>query len=504
MTIMRRGRHVPAAAGLAVSAVVLAAAPALAHEAWLLSPLERVSLAATPLSDVWRGLGWAAAGIGLALLLAIALAEALDRHLQPFEQRVDRRYQASLRHFGLLVLRVTLGALMIAAALGFSPRVGTPLFAEPTLFVPDLQLARVTDFAAPVAGLQLLAGAALVLGIYVNIASLITMGLVAAGFAWFGPQVMLNYAGHVLAPAFVLLIEDRDRFEHVNPRDAAPERLAQRLLPFMTLERSLIVLRVVTGATFMYLAFMDKFLHSPQLERIIAEQGMPTFGIDPETLVFLMSAVEFAGGFALVAGIAERIVAVALIGAMLFFHLVLAEPPLVHVNIFGILIAIVLLGPGYLSAQGLAPGHQRRGFALFRVGLAAVLCVVIATAGAWVSRVRPAIAFDDARLVRVADGARPELRGAVVEPLGGGFLRLSLDVAGFSFGHGGDGHAHLYADGERLATVMQPEAVVGPVPPGTAEIVVTLMDHRHRYLVDTDGALFARTIPLADPVARAD
>ncbi|MEM8958593.1 MAG: DoxX family membrane protein [Pseudomonadota bacterium] len=482
--------------------------PAHAHEAWLIHPLKMVGLFDTPLSDVWTRVTVLSIATGCVLLIGLAVADYLDRRFQPLEQKLDRKYRDTSREWALLILRMTLGLLMVSAAFGLNPRHGTPYFVEPTLFVPDLELSSVTNFYLPFAGVELLIGAALILGIYVNFASLLTILLVFLGFYWFGFEIMFAYAGHILAPAFVLIIEDRDRFEHVTPRDAWPEKFVQKLLPFMTIERSLILFRVLVGLNFMYLAVMDKYLHSPQLETIMLEHNMPTFGIPAANLIFVMAAVELACGFALVIGIAERIVACVIIGAMMFFVVTLGESPLIHANIFGILIAIILLGPGYLSPdKEVAPAGQTLRLAVARVSAAGVMCVAIALSGLWVSDLRAMMPPADARLVH-ATGLpehQPMLNGAQLQELGDGFYRILIDTSNFRFTGNVEpietlefqGHAHVYIGEEKLATLYAAEGIFGPVPEDTPSVTVSLMNPLHCF-VATDDGLLAMEIPLGD------
>jgi uncharacterized membrane protein YphA (DoxX/SURF4 family) len=489
--------------------------PAVAHEAWLLKPREMYALYEQPLSAVWRDVSLLSIVTASLLLVGLVLAEYLDRRFQPFEQILDRRHQEPARHWALLILRISLGMLLIASALGLNTREGTALFAEPTLFVPDLELSAVSNLVSVIAGIELILGVALVLGIYVNFCSLLVIVLVALGFFWFGPQIMLSYAGHILAPAFILLVEERDRFEHVTSRDSLPEQFVQRLLPFMTLERNLILMRVVTGLTFIYLAVMHKYLNSPHLEQIIAQRDVPTFGISPGPLVFFMAATELVCGFALVVGIAERIVAIVLIVAIFFFALVLGESVVMHANILGILIAIIFLGPGYMHAdRSITPSRKQLGLAASRVTGAAALCAVIGASGLWVERLRAFLPHADARLayVKAAPDMQPRISDVIIEPLGSGFYRIEVETINFRFtrDHFGfqrdsyramdgmfQGHAHIHAGEGKRFVLEGPVGVFGPVGADTRQLFVSLMSPRHRFLANADG-LFAREVTLPD------
>lgn len=497
----------------ALAALSLTPTLALAHEAWLLAPREMLDTLDRPVSEVWQRITWLSIAIGVGTILVLVVLEYADRRLQPLEQQIDRQNAEKMRHWALLVLRVSLGLMMIAAAIGLNPRHGTAYFSEPVLFVPDLEFSAATSYVHLLAGLELVIGVALVAGIYVNLAAIGVILMVLIGFFLFDAQVMFSYAGHLVAPAFVLLIEDADRFEHKNPADAYLERWTQRLLPFLTIERSLVLMRVFTGLTFMYLAVVDKYLHSPQLERIIETNSFPTFGIPPEYLVFIMAAVELAGGFALVVGIAERLVAVFLICAMVMFAVVLGESPLLHANIFGILIAIFLLGPGYWNDKPLEMGARRLGFAGLRVLSIVALAAVIVFSSSWVNDLRARVPSSDARLVWYTgpEDRRPVLQEVQVEKVGDSFYRLRIVAQNFvltsypnpyweeSF----QGHAHVYSGKYQLATLYSDEAIVGPISEDITQLTVALMNPLHCYIKTSDGILM-QTVNLDTNVATTE
>ncbi|MEM9431530.1 MAG: hypothetical protein AAGA32_18830 [Pseudomonadota bacterium] len=59
----------------------------------------------------------------------------------------------------------------------------------------------------------------------------------------------------------------------------------------------------------------------------------------------------------------------------------------------------------------------------------------------------------------------------------------------------GLGHGHVYVGGMKLSRLYQPEARIGPLPPGTHEVRVTLNTNDHRaYVVDDEPVTASATI----------
>ncbi len=493
-----------------VVALLLISSEAKAHEAWLLTPLQMLDLFQRPLAWVWQDVTLFSLTIALVLLLGMVLAEYLDGRFDHLKRSITDRNPRNRIRWALVVLRYSLGLLMIFAALGLNPRAGTAPLSEPTLFVSDLELGAVTELALPIAGLQLVLGVALIFGIYVGFASLLTIVLVGIGFYLFGIQVMLSYAGQVVPPALVLLLYSGSEFARWRPLSRVRHAPAGSHPSISALGRIDLLLRVPTGLTFMYLAVTDKYLNSPLFEQIIRDHDMPTFGIPPELLVFIMFAIEIAGGLALVLGIVERFVALVFIGAMMFFAVMLGESPLIHANIIGILFAVIILAPKNTpSDRSIASSGRLTLSQSLRLGTASVLCGLIAFSSVWVGDLRAALPAADVRLVYARGPAaeQPQLRDVAVEPLGDRFYRLRIAADNFRFTTDPqamnadyfDGHAHVYVDGNKLMTLYAPTGIIGPLPEDATDIVVSLMNPNHCF-VATENGMLTRRIELPERI----
>ena len=66
-------------------------------------------------------------------------------------------------------------------------------------------------------------------------------------------------------------------------------------------------------------------------------------------------------------------------------------------------------------------------------------------------------------------------------------LHLKLNVTGFTFSvenmgkdnRYGEGHVHLYLDGNKVAKIFEPQYVLKDIPPGRHEVVVELAHNNH-------------------------
>lgn len=93
-----------------------------------------------------------------------------------------------------------------------------------------------------------------------------------------------------------------------------------------------------------------------------------------------------------------------------------------------------------------------------------------------------------------------------VEPLEGGAYRILLDAQDFTFApeamdgpHApGEGHAHLYLNGVKLARVVRSEYQLGALPSGRHTLRATLNTNDHRTYV-VDGAAVEAVLELVAP-----
>ena len=325
--------RLPAAAILATGA----AAPTRAHEAWLLTPSEIEALSRAPMPAIFTSSVTLGAAAAVACLIAIAALRAEDR-LGGIEARLAAPMARAAGDIGPLAIRIGLALMLALGALGLLPRAGVTAWAQPTFFVPDMQLSLVPgwDLLAPI---QLLLAVALAVGLGARIAGLAVIALSGVGLMAFGAP-FLGYAPHFAAPGLMLVIlgggaASLDRSFGMDAWLRPGARLAG--IGWSTA-------RALLGLTFVYLAATYK-LTQPTLIMAILDHGqMPLMGLPAEYAALAMTFVELLAGMLLAFGRLTRPIALFLIGAFTFFALTLGETPLFHANLYGAMAMLLLAG----------------------------------------------------------------------------------------------------------------------------------------------------------------
>ena len=318
---------------------------AAAHEAWLLSPSEEAALADAPLPELFLStpilLGASAVG-GVAAVLALAA----ENRFAAIERRLLAPMRALATDYGPLAIRLGLAATLAGAGLGALPRHGTEIWAEPTLFVPDMQLSMTTGWGW-LAFVQLVLALFLFAGLLTRTAATGVVLVACLGLWVFGMRFM-SYAPHFIAPALLLLAFGGGR--------ASLDRALQTgLIPEPGPDARRLLWRVVlvtTGATFVYLAITHKLTQPTLLIAILTHAEFPSFGISLDWVAFFMMWVEVIAGALLAIGRLVRPIALFLIGAFTFFAVVLGETPLFHANLYGLMAMLLLAGHRVPAALG--------------------------------------------------------------------------------------------------------------------------------------------------------
>ncbi|WP_157577998.1 hypothetical protein [Roseivivax halodurans] len=275
-----------------------------------------------------------------ACLIIFAAMRAEDQ-LQPLEDRLITPRAGALLDYGPVVLRLGLAIMLGLAALGGLPRHGTPHWTEPTLLVPDMQLALVSgaDWLVPA---QLCIAVFLLAGLGTRALGGIVVVLSVLGLFTFGP-VFLSYTPHFAAPGFILLLTgggawsgDRSLgLDHPFPIPTyATWRAAQ----------------VLTGVGFIYLAVAYKLFQPTLLIAILQHGEFPTFGLPYPVVALIMTGVEIICGILLALGRLVRPVALTITAAITFLALVLGETPLFHANLYGCMVMFALVGRSYVPS----------------------------------------------------------------------------------------------------------------------------------------------------------
>jgi uncharacterized membrane protein YphA (DoxX/SURF4 family) len=486
--------------------------PSQAHEVWLLTPAQVAALVTHPQPELFRYFNSVTMAIALSAGLVVAIATYADKFLVAQEVRFLNVLPQKPEQMMLTVCRLGLGVLCISASLGLAPRYGTSYFVAPTLFVSDLEISRLGSFLTRVFQYaQLGVGTLLITNIMARFAGMGIFILVGAGYFYFGKD-MTPYAGHLLAPAFLVVMLGGwfwpRRFENMAARS---EKATRGVLT---------VFRVLIGLNFMYLAIAFKIQQPNLLIAIIEGAGVPTFGFSVVLLSYIMGIVEFTIGLLIVVGVVVRPATLAAVGAMVFFMIVLKEPPHVHANIIGSTLALLIMGSGGETVQfharlvKSARNQARQAMTHYAqvwarrssnvlsqkinyAGLAAA-CVV-ALGGLW-TPVFAARADLPSTLFTLLPNAQPtpELEfKAERDSLG--HVIVNIDAKNYTFAALcartdvqspiASGHAHVYVNDRKLGMISIPQIDLGALKTGTYRVTVSLNDERHRFLVSKGKAL---------------
>lgn len=315
----------------------VAALPAIAHEAWLLTPAEIEALAAEPMPPLFASHFW----LGLAALIGVAVTIAALRaedFLRDHEERLFRPLMDRATMIGPLLLRLGLAMMLILAATGGLPRHGTDIWVEPTLLVPDMQLSMVPGWNWLIF-VQLGIAFLLILGLFTRAASAALIAVALFGPVLFGPM-FLCYTPHFAAPGLMLALAgggalslDRE-FAIVDP--LAPARALMQ--PGWRLAQ------ILVGGGFLYLAIAYKLTQPTLLIAILDHGSLPTFGLPNSVVALIMTGIEIICGALLIVGRLTRPVALAIIGAITVLAIGLNETPLFHANLYGVMIFFALSG----------------------------------------------------------------------------------------------------------------------------------------------------------------
>ena len=408
-----------------------------------------------------------------------------------------------------MLLRVSLAAMLALAALGGLPRHGTAPWAEPTLFVPDMQLSLAPGWGW-LAIAQLILAAFLAAGLLTRAAGLALVALSLLGLAAFGPT-FTAYAPHFIAPGLMLAVCGGGALaldRHVGTEDwlRPPERLARA---------GWIVALALIGGGFVYLGVTFK-LTQPTLIIAILEHGhVPVLGLPLPVVALVMAGVEVIAGTLFALRRLTRPIAIFLIGAFTFFALTLGESPLLHANLYGAMGFCLLSGrtfrppgrSGRRHAGGAAMTRWRA--ALARHGSFAVLAGLLAALSVAAPVLNAAAGPPRTLFLRLpATLPEPELALAASEAPDGSW-QLRIEASGFRFtalcvadaAAVPVGHAHVILDDRKIASAFVPVVDLGVLPPGDHQVQVVLRAQDHRALVGSHGLVQARIV-ISVPLAR--
>lgn len=321
----------------ALSFLCLAAGPGVAHEAWLLTPAEIADLATAPIPELFRSQLWL--GVSAALgLVAVLIALQCEHVLERFENRALAAISLDLKGLAPLLLRLGLSVMLILAALGGLPRHGTEPWVISTYLVPDMQLSDAM-WMQTLAALQMCLGLMLLFGIFTRAAGVMVVFLSLIGPFLFGLS-FLSYSLHFAAPGLLVFAFGPGKFA-LEQYFVSGQRKGFHFESGFHLYR---ISQVMMGIGFIYLGVAYKLFQPTLLIAILEHGEMPTFGLPMAVIALIMTGVEILCGALLVLGRLIRPVSLAVLGAISFLAIVLAETPLFHANLYGTLLFFLIHG----------------------------------------------------------------------------------------------------------------------------------------------------------------
>lgn len=322
--------------------------PALAHDTWVLTHDQESAAEGTPPPEIFTTVGFENVTISLLAIAFVVVWIWIGRTEWP--DRICRRLGlpeirfAPYQGYAALALRLGLAAMLITAAFGLHPRLGYALYESPVLFASDLEFRHLEGDWSWLIWWQVMLGLAFAAGLYVRVVSALFAVTVLFGFYLFS-WPMLAYGGVLLATAVYLIVRGGGRFQ--IPLPAVPSTAQFRAwLEAVPVERPQVILRVLTGLTFLYLGILFKFLHPAFLMEGIRHYDLPLFGFEAQTFVFIVATVETVVGVLITVGVRIRLLCVALVFALAFFTVAMDEGILGHSFLYGIVVAFFINGAG--------------------------------------------------------------------------------------------------------------------------------------------------------------
>ncbi|MEM8694117.1 MAG: hypothetical protein AAGG57_19890 [Pseudomonadota bacterium] len=320
-----------------ISFLVILATSADAHEAWLLTPSEIEELSVAPIPPLFRSRLFL--GIAATMGFAVSLfALRLEASITQLEDRLIAPFSRGFADVAPLFLRLGLASMLLLAAFGGLPRHGTSMWTTPTFLVPDMQLVGIA-LAGALTLVQLIVGFLLLLGLLTRICGAALVGFSMLGLAVFG-SAFGSYGLHFAGPGLIVIALGGGRFslDQAFHSDLG-QKVAFRSRKFLWRGAQILI-----GIGFVYLGIAYKLLQPTLLIAILEHGEMPTFGLPMPVVALVMTGVEILCGALLVLGRLVRPVALAILGAITFLAVVLGETPLFHANLYGALLAMLLIG----------------------------------------------------------------------------------------------------------------------------------------------------------------
>jgi len=330
---------------VALAALLLFAHTALAHEQWFVTAEQITEWNAKPKPRLYTT--WSAGNVTLIVTFLlftvgwVRLGYTGARELFPdLQVRL-----ASYGDFVAPILRFCVAWMLLSAAFGAEPRVGVAPFSSPTLFAPDLELRLLAPAWAWLRWAEVVIALALLLGAYVRFFAMLLLLLALLG-TWLFGMPMFSYAGALIGTCIYLLMQGPGRYFLPLPA-ALVFTGPQSWLTSQPRQRAQAIMRVLTGATVLYLGVYYKVLQPNLMVGIIKTYKPFILSSAPETFTLVMALVEVTAGVLIIAGILLRPLSLFFLFAFFSFAALLPEGYMAHVLFYGVMLSLLFNAAGH-------------------------------------------------------------------------------------------------------------------------------------------------------------
>ena len=332
---------------LNVAGLLLFSESTVAHERWILTPVQITywnSLPHPELFAKWSPLNMAMISVFVTFIVGwVWLGFTGARELFP-------DLQARLSSYGdhvPRILRVCVGWILLSSALGAEPRFGIAPFTQPTFFAPDLDLTQLGITWAWLRWAEVVLGLTILFGIYVRFFSFLLICLSFLGAYLYG-EAIFAYAGAIIGASIYLVLQGPGRHYLPLPTPAMFQPL-QAWLAEQPRLRAQAIMRILTGTTLLYLGVFFKVMQPNLSIGIITQYHLPVLSVNPEAFTLVMALVEVSAGILMIAGVLLRPLSLFLISAFSIFALLLPETPTEHILFYGVVLSCLINSAGELK-----------------------------------------------------------------------------------------------------------------------------------------------------------
>ena len=330
---------------LFVILLLVASAPALAHEGWILTPAEMLEWNSKPKPELftqWSSMN--AIVLGAALLFALVWVRLGFTGAREMFPDLQARL-ASYGEYSAVILRVCLSWALLTSAFALEPRVGNELFQSPTLLAPDLELRLLDPQWMWIREAQIVLGIMFLFGLYVRFAAALLIVLCVLGLTLFGRDMVTYFTAVVGICVYLLLQGPGSRYVPLPVVPMFQSLIAK--LSSVPRQRAQFLLRILAGLNFLYLGVYFKVLQPNLALGIIEIYQVPILSKAPEFFVLMMAVVETFTGIFLLMGVLMRPMSIFLLAAFIFFASFLEETYTAHMLFYGIMLTFLFNAAGH-------------------------------------------------------------------------------------------------------------------------------------------------------------